>query len=165
MAQRFRGESLNKVDSKGRVSIPAGFRRVIEQADPNWTEGLRPELVLMWGNPRTPYVECFTMEAIEEVDRQIADLQRGSMERRMLERIVNAGSQKVEVDPDGRLVLPPKARDKLKLAGENALFLGAGDTFQIWSPETYEADETAMGAWLDTLGPDVDPFTFLPGRS
>ena len=165
MAQRFRGESLNKVDSKGRVSIPAGFRRVIEVGDPNWTEGLRPDLVLVWGNPRTRYVECFTMEAIEEVDRQIAELQRGSMERRMLERIVNAGSQKVEVDPDGRLVLPPRARDKLDLAGENALFLGAGDTFQIWDPATYETEKAAMETWLDTLGPEIDPFTFLPGRS
>ncbi|MEP4311011.1 MAG: MraZ, partial [Lentilitoribacter sp.] len=30
MARRFRGESDHKVDTKGRVSIPASFRRVIE---------------------------------------------------------------------------------------------------------------------------------------
>ena len=43
--RRFRGEGLNKVDSKGRVSIPALFRRVIESCDPGWTDGLQPELV------------------------------------------------------------------------------------------------------------------------
>ena len=46
MARRFRGEIVQKVDGKGRVSIPAAFRRVLEQGDPEWTEGLRPELVL-----------------------------------------------------------------------------------------------------------------------
>ena len=35
LGRRFRGEGLYKVDSKGRVSIPALFRRVIESCDPN----------------------------------------------------------------------------------------------------------------------------------
>ena len=47
MARRFRGESLHKVDGKGRVSIPALFRRVIEVCDPNWHEKLPPELVIV----------------------------------------------------------------------------------------------------------------------
>ena len=36
-ARRFRGESVHKVDAKGRVSIPAAFRRVLEDGDPDWT--------------------------------------------------------------------------------------------------------------------------------
>ena len=35
MARRFRGESVHKVDAKGHVSIPAPFRRVLEEGDPN----------------------------------------------------------------------------------------------------------------------------------
>ena len=34
MARRFRGESVHKVDNKGRVSIPAPFRRILEEGDP-----------------------------------------------------------------------------------------------------------------------------------
>ncbi|HKK83893.1 MAG TPA: cell division/cell wall cluster transcriptional repressor MraZ, partial [Roseovarius sp.] len=37
VVRRFRGESHHKVDTKGRVSIPASFRRVLESSDPNWT--------------------------------------------------------------------------------------------------------------------------------
>ena len=46
MVRRFRGEGLNKVDSKGRVSIPALFRRVIEVCDPAWTDGLNPPRIV-----------------------------------------------------------------------------------------------------------------------
>ena len=66
MARRFRGESLHKVDGKGRVSIPALFRRVIELCDPNWCEKLHPELVIVYGDPRKRYLECYTIEAIEK---------------------------------------------------------------------------------------------------
>lgn len=48
----FRGESVHKVDSKGRVSIPANFRRVLEDNDPRWTAGGNPELVIVYGDHR-----------------------------------------------------------------------------------------------------------------
>ena len=67
MGRRFRGEGLHKVDSKGRVSIPALFRRVIESCDPNWKEGLPPELIIVYGDERRKFIECYTIEAIEEV--------------------------------------------------------------------------------------------------
>ena len=42
MKGRFRGESVHKVDQKGRVSVPASFRRVIEEGDPDWGAGVNP---------------------------------------------------------------------------------------------------------------------------
>ena len=63
MGRRFRGESHHKVDTKGRVSIPAHFRRVLEASDPAWTDGLNPELVIVYGDHRRKYLECYTMEA------------------------------------------------------------------------------------------------------
>ena len=75
--RRFRGEGLNKVDIKGRVSIPALFRRVIEVCDPAWTDGLQPELVIVYGDSRKNFLECYTIDAIDEVDQKISDLPRG----------------------------------------------------------------------------------------
>ena len=66
MARRFRGESDHKVDSKGRVSIPASFRRVIESCDPEWTEGLLPRLIIVYGGITRDHLEGFTIEAMDE---------------------------------------------------------------------------------------------------
>lgn len=161
MARRFRGESHHKVDAKGRVSIPALFRRVLEAGDPDWTDGLRPQLVIVYGDHRRKYLECYTVEAIDEVDDQIADMPRGSMERRMLERLMHGQSYPTEVDGDGRLVLPQKLRDKIGLEKE-AFFIASGDTFQIWKPDTYQSEELAKTeAWLDDLPEDFDPLSLL----
>lgn len=149
------------MDSKGRVSIPASFRRVLEAADPNWTEGLPPELVIVYGDHRRNYLECYTIEAIGEVDAKIDELPRGSMERKMLQRLFHGQSCPTNVDDTGRLVLPAKLRQKIGLDGE-AFFIAAGDTFQIWKPETYEAEELARTEeWLDGLPDDFDPLIFL----
>lgn len=163
MGRRFRGESHHKVDTKGRVSIPASFRRVLEANDPEWKEGLNPEIVIVYGDHRRNFLECYTMQAIEEVDDKIAQLPRGSTPRKMLERLFHGHSHHTSVDETGRLVLPAKLRQKIGLAGE-ALFIGAGDTFQIWLPDTYESEELSKTeAWLDDLPDDVDPLSFLDG--
>ena len=161
MARRFRGESHHKVDTKGRVSIPASFRRVLEAGDPNWQTGDNPELVIVYGDHRRNFLECYTMDAIEEVDGQIADLPRGSIERKMLQRLFHGQSFPTSVDETGRLVLPAKLRKKIDLEKE-AFFIAAGDTFQIWKPETYDTEELARTEeWLDELPDDVDPLSFL----
>ncbi|MEO1286042.1 MAG: cell division/cell wall cluster transcriptional repressor MraZ, partial [Pseudomonadota bacterium] len=105
------------------------------------------------------------VKAIEEVDEKIEALPRGSKERSILARLFSAQSVHTNVDETGRLVLPLKLREKIGLTvpGE-ALFLAAGDTFQIWKPETYGAEEEARTeAWLDELPDDVDPLVFLDG--
>jgi len=161
VVRRFRGESQHKVDGKGRVSIPALFRRVLEAGDPNWTEGLNPELVIVYGDHRRKFLECYTMEAIAEVDAKIAALPRGGMQRKMLERMFHGQSYPTSVDETGRIVLPAKLRAKIGIEDE-AFFIAAGDTFQIWKPETYETEELARAeAWLDELPEDFDPLIYL----
>ncbi|MDG2299374.1 MAG: division/cell wall cluster transcriptional repressor MraZ [Planktomarina sp.] len=161
MARRFRGESHHKVDGKGRVSIPALFRRVIELGDPNYIEGLNPELVIVYGDHRRNYLECYTIQAINELDIKIDALPRGSMERRMLQRLFHGQSFPTMVDDTGRLVLPLKLRKKINLQTE-AFFIAAGDTFQIWKTETYEAEELSKTeAWLDQLPENFDPLVYL----
>jgi len=161
LGRTFRGESTNKVDGKGRVSIPASFRRVLEAGDPGWTSGNCPELVIVYGDQRRKYLECFTMEAISEVDAKILKHPRGSDKRKMLERLYHGHSFSTMVDETGRLVLPIKLRTKIGLDDE-AFFLASGDTFQIWKPETYEAEEAArFDAVLEQYPDDFDEAIFL----
>ncbi len=158
----FRGEFHQKVDGKGRVSIPASFRRVIELLDPDWEPGKRPRFVIVYGDERRRHLECFSMAAMEDVDARLALMQRGSPARRRLEKLVYTQSLEAEVDEDGRIVLPQRLRDKIGLEGE-AYFAGTADTFQIWRPETYAAqDEALHDAVLDALPEGADEFVLLP---
>lgn len=160
VARRFRGEGVHKVDSKGRVSIPAAFRRVLEENDPDWTEGLNPNLVIVYGDKRRKFLEGYTMAAIEEVDEKIARLPRGSRPRRLLERMFSGQAIHTQVDETGRLVLPLKLREKLGIEGE-AYFIGAGDTFQIWHPDEFARTEEDVDRWYEELGDDFDPLELL----
>ncbi len=140
MVRTFRGEGPQKVDAKGRVSIPASYRPVLRDGDPNWSEGKPPEFVIVYGDDRRNYLECFTIDSANDVDAKIARLPRGSRQRKRLQTLFNGQSLPATVDDTGRIVLPQKLREKLGIENE-AYFIAMGDTFQIWNPETYGATE------------------------
>jgi MraZ protein len=148
------------VDQKGRVSVPAPFRRVLEEGDPDWTEGLNPNFVLIYGRPGRACLEGYSIRAIGEIDDMIAALPRFSREREMIERFINTRSVYAQVDENGRMVLPAKLREMIGL-GDEAYFAGMGDKFQIWTPEGFAADEARMAGDIADMGADADPLALL----
>ncbi len=160
MIRRFRGESVHKVDQKGRVSVPAPFRRVLEEGDPDWTEGLAPNLVLIYGMPSGHCLEGYTVEGAAKLDEKVSRLPTFSRERRALERLLNTQSVYAQVDENGRIVLPQRLREMFGLETE-AYFAGMGERFQIWAPEAYRADMDSIDAWRSDLAEDADPFALL----
>jgi MraZ protein len=162
LARRFRGSDTFKVDAKGRVSIPAPFRRVIEASDPDWKDGLRPNIVIVYGPESQDWLDVYSMEAINEMDEQISLMQRGSPQRLMIEELMYGQSFEAQIDDDGRLTIPQKHRDKIGLKGE-AFFISAGDYFRIWNPETYERAASRRSQRLaDHYPEDFDPRSLLP---
>ena len=98
VARRFRGSEEVKVDAKGRVSIPAKFRRVFESADPDFPSRNRAQLVVVYGFADWTHLRLYTMEAIEEIDEGISRMPRGSAERSYLETLMNGLSDEAEID-------------------------------------------------------------------
>ncbi len=143
MSEAFRGEFTQKVDGKARVSIPAAFRRVLESGDP---DSPRKRIVMVYGDERRKFAECYTMAEATRLEARIRALPLGSQKRRILERNMITLSATLEIDDDGRIVLPAKVRDKIGIGaddlakGAEAVFAGALDTFQIWKAATYDAD-------------------------
>jgi transcriptional regulator MraZ len=160
VANRFRGKSVHKVDGKGRVSIPAPYRRVLEENDPDWTDGLNANFVLVYGGKSRDFLEGYSITAMNEVDENIADMKRGSKKRRILEHMFSGQSLQLQIDETGRLVLSQALRDKIGIGGE-ALFIASGDTFQIWQPEAYEQQAARYEEELEDLGGDFDPLILL----
>lgn len=169
MSEAFRGEFNQKVDGKARVSIPAPFRRVLEAGDPSFSEDNRPKFVMVYGGGAArAYVECYTLTEMKKLEAKIRRMAPGTAARRALERNFITLSQVAEIDEDGRIVLPPKVREKIALTaddlkeGAEAIFAGSLETFQIWRRDAYEAQMAEDEALDLDLPEGADLLSLLP---
>lgn len=140
---QFSGSFTPRVDSKGRVSIPADFRAVLADGDPDYDpETRRLRMRVVYGDPSRKCLEVYSIRAFDELLQRVALLPEGSDEREILEIFLVAGSEVVEVDGDGRTILAQRLRDHIGLArdGGEVLCAGALSLFRIWAPEEFEAE-------------------------
>ena len=161
--RRFRGEAENKVDAKGRISIPAPFRRILEEGDPDWSSSLNPNLVIVYGRRNRKCLEGYSLRSIEIVDNLISNLPRYSNEREILERLLNSQSVQVQLDENGRIILPLKLR-KLVDIESTAMFVGMGEKFQIWHPDNYTNDMNLIEKRLSENNLEEDLYSLLDSR-
>jgi MraZ protein len=162
MAEAFRGEFYQKVDGKARVSIPAAFRAVLNADDPQKGEKGGARLVLVYGGKSRTFVECYSKQGADKLAADIEAMELGSPERVRAERDLISRSVMVEVDSDGRIVLPPRVREKMGFAADlpgdaEAAFAGFTNRFRLYRKEVYEAE------LADDDDDDTDPLT-LVGR-
>jgi MraZ protein len=148
---RFQGESLNKVDGKGRISLPAKFRRALQAGDSRSGPGGAARLYIAYGNPTTDNVECLSGDYYDDLVARIEAMDDGESEREVLEYLYFVKCDEVAVDDTGRFVLPTAAREKLDLAGE-ALFQGKGQKFHILKPADGAAADDKILKLLEKFG-------------
>lgn len=169
MLPSFTDTSSHKLDSKGRVSIPAAFRRVLELGDPeSGPQGtgenvnvVAPRVVMVLGDRADKYLEGYTMEAILEMRAKVKRLPVKSSSRRYLQHKYSSNTVTLNVDEAGRMVLPQRLRDKIGLK-KDAEFVGAGETFQVWLPEDYAIEASEIEDWAAM---EVDPYAELNALS
>ena len=159
MALRFRGEWTHKVDAKGRVSVPAPFRRVLEGVA-GWAEGAPVSMVAVKNQDRRACLNCYTLDEMASIDDDVAALPRFSKERDVLSALLAAGSDNVTLDDNGRFGITPEMREKTGIT-DQAVFVGMTDSFQIWSPEGYAAHKANMLEWLQAPDAPDDLFVLM----
>lgn len=138
MGFAFRGENKHKIDQKGRVSVPADFRRGIISGDPDHQLGTTNAIfTIVYGDRRLPCLKCYTEMAIREIDEAIGLMNLASEERRFLEFFYQTKSFKAQLDPSGRFILPQSLKDKVNI-GNEVWFAGTGTSFELWSTDAYE---------------------------
>lgn len=168
MSEAFRGEISQRVDAKARVSVPAAFRRVLEAGDPAYPGNPRPRMVLVYGGDNRSFCEGYTMAGMRRVEARIRRTKdKDARSYLTLNMIVR--SQEIEIDDDGRIVLPPKGRDRMRLPAEalregaEAMFAGTLDCFQIWYRPVFEGDPGSQAVLAQKLLPNgEDMSTLLP---
>jgi len=157
----FRGEFNQKVDGKGRMSIPADFRAVLGGGDPRCPENPLPRMVVLHGPHLKNCLHAYTIEAMEEIEAGIKALPRGSDARKRASRMILGKSWDTEVDKDGRIVLPQRLRQQIGLTGE-ATMAAMGDYFEIWNSETYaEVEAAEVAAMEEEFDGDFDPLSLI----
>ena len=126
----FVGEYLHTVDSKGRLALPARFRAKIERG-----------AVLSRGFEPCLYI--YPLETWERNSQRIAEAAINAEQRRRIERRFFAMAFEIELDGQGRVVIPAKFRHYAGLNGE-ATVLGARDRIEVWNTERWEAYTAEM---------------------
>ena len=130
----FQGSALNAVDAKGRVSIPAFLRGVIERRGDARTIVLAKHEAfpcLSAYDPAYAALMHAKLERLLEKKETDADAQLEYQQRNL---VAFAATEEVPYDSSGRILMPPMMRSKGQI-GDFALFLGTGETFQIWNPD------------------------------
>jgi MraZ protein len=135
----FQGSALNAVDAKGRVSVPAFLRSVIERRGDARTITLAKHEsfpALSAYDPAYAALKHNKLERLLEKEETNPDAQLDYEQRNLM---AFAATEEVPYDSSGRIVLPPMMRRKGGI-DDLALFLGTGETFQIWNPKLFLAE-------------------------
>lgn len=128
--ESFRGRFTNKIDAKGRVSVPAKFRSVAVAQGMNG--------VVCFPSFQGAFIEGGGPAFSAEIDEMLDRLDPFSPERDVLASVLIGDSAELMFDADGRVVLPEELRAHANITDE-ATFVGHGRKFQIWEPKAYGA--------------------------
>ena len=126
------GRYLNKIDRKGRVSVPKAFRDALQ---PQATEG--PLALYAYPLFKASGVEACGEEFMQRIAQSLDDLDMFSDEQDELASVLLESAHLLPFDPEGRVVLPADLIEHAGIDGE-ALFVGRGVRFQIWNPTAYQ---------------------------
>jgi len=119
----LRGNHPARIDDKGRIKVPNGFRALIEQQ-----YGSELFVTSVTGE----YVRLYPMAVWLEVERRLAEVPSANPSRqRFLDR-VNFFGQAVTMDKQGRVVVPPLLRESAAMAGEVSV-LGLQNHLEVWN--------------------------------
>jgi MraZ protein len=145
----FLSTFVNKVDRKGRVSVPAPFRAALQ--------GEAFQGIVAYPSLTDPAIDAFGRAMLEEMSRRRMDqtIEGGDFEAALLGGaggddlidIIMPMTHELPFDGEGRIVLPGALAEAAGIT-ERAAFVGRGARFQIWSPEKFDAHQATAVARL-----------------
>ena len=119
----------NKLDKKGRVSVPASFRSYLSSLGYNG--------VICYPSFNNQSIEACSQDRIEKLSNTIDSLNPFEEKRDFFATSILSESISLQFDSEGRILLPTKLLKHAKIKN-SMLFVGQGKTFQIWEPAVFE---------------------------
>lgn len=133
----FLSTFVNKVDKKGRVSVPATFRAALSQS-PSGFQG-----IVAYRSFTAAAIEGCSMEFMEQLSQSTDQLDVFSEEQDEITSLIFSEARQLAWDPEGRILLPEELLAHANIS-ETCAFVGKGKTFQIWEPEAHRAAQDAL---------------------
>ncbi len=119
----------NKLDKKGRVSVPASFRSYLSNLGYNG--------VICFPSFNNQSIEAWPQDRIEKISNTIDSLNPFEDKRDFFATSILSESNNLLFDGEGRISLTQKLLKHAKIK-TSMIFVGQGKTFQIWEPAAFE---------------------------
>jgi MraZ protein len=130
----FLSTFVNKVDRKGRVSVPATFRAAVaDQSFPG---------IVVFPSFKYDALDASGIKRMEEMSARQNTIDEFSDEHENLGMLF-ADAQALPFDPEGRIILPGNLAEHAHIT-ENAAFVGLGKSFQIWEPTRFSEHQAML---------------------
>ena len=145
----FRGRYEHTIDAKGRTSVPARYRDVLEAAG---------ERRIVVTSALDPCLVAYSVPEWTAFEERLAKLPQFDRAVQKLKRIYVSGAVECEIDDSGRILIPPTLREHAGLQKE-VLWAGSGKYAELWDKdawkrhfETTDEERRDIGARLAELG-------------
>jgi MraZ protein len=139
----YTGRHIHTLDDKGRVSVPAQFRKQLPKEGLFIGKGMEGSLIL------------YPPEKWEKVRDNLSSLPRNSRRNRDIIREVSQFIRPVNIDGQGRITIPS---DLLEISGidHEVVFLGMLDSIEIWAAGMYSERSAEQVSSLEEAIEDID---------
>ncbi len=131
---RFLSNATNRIDAKGRVSVPAVFRSVLAQRD--------IQELYCFQDFVFPAISVGGADVLERYERQISNEDPFSRDGNEMSLLVHGGGVFMKLDAEGRLMVTDFIRDFTGITTE-VCFVGRSDHFQLWQPQAFHEAQAA----------------------
>ncbi len=119
----------NKLDKKGRVSVPASYRSYLSNLGYNG--------VICYPSFNNQSIEAWPQDRVEKISNSIDFLNPFEEKRDFFATSILSESTNLQFDSEGRISLTAKLLKHAKIKN-SMVFVGQGKTFQIWEPTIFE---------------------------
>jgi MraZ protein len=127
---RFLSNITNRIDAKGRVSVPAPFRSVLAER--------KIGELFCFQDFVFPAISAGGPELLDRFERQIVADDPFSPEANQMSLLIHGGGVYMKLDAEGRLMITDFIRDFTGISTD-VTFVGRADHFQLWEPNTFQA--------------------------
>jgi len=139
----FLGTFQLKLDDKGRLSIPARYREILQEQYQVRSQSGDLEIILCYIGPHISAYPRIEWVRLADALSEATALPGLHQDARNLEHMLFGNAAECLLDTQGRVVIPPHLRIKAQLNGEAAI-VGHNRYFEIWNRQAWEGYDASL---------------------